>query len=247
MFSCLSRLELSRWEVEPENARPVDVTAHLGSCDRCAAVFAEIASARSELLGADPEVASQRAARKILATVRARKLRRRWLQILAPAFLVPAAAALLLLVKPVPSSPGSKGELVVETYCKRGDKVFPAEDGQSFLAGDRLRFAYTTARPGYLMVFAVDDLGRIFPYYEEGVLRGVPAEAGARILLPGSVELDDHKGWERVYAVWSESQLTDDAVRTAVARGLAAAGNDVRRLTALDLPVEQVSMLLGRP
>jgi hypothetical protein len=248
-------MELSRWEVEPESARPLDVTAHLGSCDRCAAVFADIASARSELLGADPQAASLRAARSILETVRQRRQRRRWLRFLAPAFLIPATAALLFVVKPMLLSPGhtpaggitAMGGLVVETYCKRGDKVFLAADGQDFLAGDRLRFAYTSDRPGYLLVFGVDDQGRIFPYYEEGSLRGVQAEAGARILLPGSVELDDHKGWERVYAVLSETQLTDDAVRTAVARGLAAAGNDIRRLTVLDLPVEQVSMLLGRP
>jgi len=247
MSPCPSRLELSRWEVEPESERPVDVTAHLGSCGHCATVFADIARARSELLGADPETASRRAARNIRQTVRERQRRRRWVQILAPALLVPAAAALLFVVKPMLPSPGSKGELVVETYCRRGDKVFLAADGQDFLAGDRLRFAYTTARPGYLMVFGVDDRGRVFPYYEEGALRGIYAEAGARILLPGSVELDDHKGWERVYAVWSEAQLADDAVRTAVARGLSAAGNDIRRLTTLDLPVEQVSMLLGRP
>jgi hypothetical protein len=162
---------------------------------------------------------------------------------------------LLFVVKPMLSSSGHNpagvirvmGELVVETYCQRGDKVFLAESGQDFLAGDRLRFAYTAARPGYLMVFAVDDQGRIFPYYEEGALRGVRAEAGGRIFLPGSVELDEHKGWERIYAVWSETQLSDDAVRTAVARGLSAAGNDIRRLSALDLPVAQVSMLLGRP
>ena len=255
MSACPSRLELSRWEVEPERERPVDLTAHVGSCVRCAAVFADLARARSFLLGDDPAAASLRAARAILDTARQRKRRRRWLQLLAPAFLVPAAAALLFVVRPILPTPGhgmhaataAKGGLVVETYCKRGDEVFPAVDGQDFLPGDRLRFAYTSDRPGYLMVFGVDDQGRIFPYYQEGILLGTYAEAGARILLPGSVELDEHKGWERIYAVWSETQLSDDAVRAAVAVGLSAAGNDIRRATALDLPVEQVSMLLRRP
>jgi len=255
MSACPSRLELSRWEVEPERDRPVDLTAHVGSCARCAAVFEDLASARSFLLGDDPAAASLRAARAIVETDRQRKRRRRWLQLLAPAFLVPAAAALLFAVKPILPTPGrslhaataAKGGLVVETYCKRGNKVFPAVDGQDFLTGDRLRFAYTSDRPGYLLVFGVDDQGRIFPYYPEGALVGAYAEAGARILLPGSVELDDHKGWERIYAVWSETQLSDDAVRAAVAVRLSAAGNDIRRVTALDLPVEQMSMLLGRP
>jgi hypothetical protein len=255
MSACPSRLELSRWEAESEGHRPTGLTSHVGSCPRCAQVFADIASARVSLLGADPEQASVRAARVILETVGRRRNRRRWLHLLAPAFLVPAAAALLLIVKPVlvERGPGHhaatavKGGLVVETYCKRGDKVFPAVDGQDFLEGDRLRFAYSSGRPGYLLLFGVDDEGKIFPYYPEGALVGTRVEAGARIMLPGSVELDGHKGWERVHAVWSETQLPDDVVRAAVAAALTAAGNDLRRVTALDLPVDQMSMLLRRP
>jgi hypothetical protein len=255
MSACPSRLELSRWEAEPEGERPAGVSSHVGSCDRCAAVFDEIASARSFLLGAEPAEISARAARAILDTVRQRQ-RGRWVwKILAPAFLVPAAAALLFVASSALHTHGrgahgviaTKGGLVVETYCRRGDRVFPAESGQDFLAGDRLRFAYTTATSGYLLIFAVDDQGKLFPYYPDGVFEGTYAEAGARIMLPGSVELDGHKGWERIYAVWSEAQLRDDVVRAAVAATLAASGNDIRRATALDLPVEQVSLLLGRP
>jgi hypothetical protein len=67
------------------------------------------------------------------------------------------------------------------------------------------------------------------------------------VLLPGSVELDGHKGWERVFVVWSDSQFADDVVRAAIAAALAAADSDIRRTTTLDLPVEQMSLLLRRP
>jgi hypothetical protein len=67
------------------------------------------------------------------------------------------------------------------------------------------------------------------------------------VFLPGSVELDNHKGWERVFALWAETQFADDVVRTAVGAALSAADSDIRRMTALDLPVQQVSMLLRRP
>ena len=255
MSDCPSRFELSRWETEPECERPIDVTSHVGTCARCAEVFADIANARALLLGADPGLASARAARAILETARQRRSKRRWLQFLAPAFLVPAVAALLLFVRPSLLPHGFdkhaatvvKGGLVVETYCKRGDKVLPALDGQDFLAGDRLRFAYTHDKPGYLLVFGVDDQGGIFPYYQESTLAGAYVEAGARVLLPGSVELDGHRGWERIFMVWSEAQLRDDVVRASVATALAAAGNDIRRATTLDLPVDQMSMLLRRP
>ena len=255
MSACPSRLELSLWEAHPEPERPAELTSHVGRCGRCAAVFVDIAAARSLLLGADPALASARAARAIMEVARQRKSRRRWLRFLAPAFLVPAAAALLLVARPVLRSHGDgnraatavKGGLLIETYCKRGDDVFPAVDGGDFLQGDRLRFAYSNGRPGFLLIFGVDDQGKVFPYYEENALIGTQAEAGARVFLPGSVELDDHKGWERIFALWSETQLGDDVVRAAIGGALSAANSDIRRTTTLDLPVEQVSLLLRRP
>jgi hypothetical protein len=137
--------------------------------------------------------------------------------------------------------------LIIETYCKRGDEVFPAVDGADFLPGDRLRIAYSKERPGFLLVFGVDDQGRVFPYYDDKALTGVAVEAGARVLLPGSVELDAYKGWERVFALWSEHQLGDDVVRSAVHAALSGGNSDIRRTTILDLPVEQMSFLLRRP
>jgi hypothetical protein len=250
MSTCPSRLELARWEARPEPARPPELVQHVGACDRCASILAEISEARALLLGADPAEASARAARVILETARQRETsRRRWLRFLAPVVLVPAAAALLLLAKPsMPSHGlGIKGGLIVETYCKRADKVFLAADGDDYLEGDRLRFAYTQDRPGFLLVFGVDDKGQVFPYYDEHSLVGVPVQAGARVLLPGSVELDEHKGFERIFLVWSETPLSDAAVRSSVASSLAAANGDVRRTSVLDLPGEQVSLLLRRP
>ena len=255
MSACPSRLELSRWEAHPAPERPAEFVAHVQACGRCSAVLDDISSARSLLLGAHPAEASARAARNIMDVVQQRRTRQRWLRFLAPVFLVPAAAALLLIVRPALNSHGqsdsagmtTKGGLIVETYCKRGDKVFPAVDGSDFLSGDRLRFAYSSDKPGFLLVFGVDDQGRVFPYYDEHAIVGVRVETGAHVFLPGSVELDNHKGWERVFALWAETQFTDDVVRAAVGGALSAADSDIRRMTALDLPAQQVSMLLRRP
>jgi hypothetical protein len=255
MPACPSRLELSRWEAHSEPERPAEFVAHVAGCARCSAVLEDISSARALLLGADPAAASARAARNILEMVEQRRSTRRWLRFLAPVFLVPAAAALLLVARPAVHSHGegdragtaNKGGLIVETYCKRGDKVFPAVEGGDYVEGDRLRFAYSHDRPGFLLVFGVDDQGRVFPYYEEQSLVGVRVEPGARVFLPGAVELDNHKGWERVFALWSETQFSDDVVRAAARAALSAVDSDVRRISALDLPVQQVSMLLRRP
>jgi hypothetical protein len=250
MSACPSRLELSRWEAQLEPARSAELAAHVEVCERCASIVADISEARGLLLGADPAAASARAARAILETVRQRRAPRRWLRFLVPALLVPAAALMLLVARPsVPLSGlgNLKGHLVVETYCKRGGTVSLATDGADYLQGDRLRFAYTQDRPGFLLVFGVDDDGKVFPYYQDDNLVGTRVEAGARVLLPGAVELDGHQGWERIFMVWTESPLSDSTVRSAVISALAAANGDLRRTSVLDLPGEQVSLLLRRP
>jgi hypothetical protein len=98
-----------------------------------------------------------------------------------------------------------------------------------------------------LLVFGVDDIGRVFPYYRDDALAGVSAPAGAEVMLPDSVELDDHHGWERVFALWTPAALGEDVVRAAVAEALAAGRGDIQQAARLPIEAEQVSFLLRRP
>jgi predicted ribosome-associated RNA-binding protein Tma20 len=259
--ACPSRFRIAA------GALPPDVAEHARACPRCAEALAELAQARAELLGPDPAARSLAAARGILAEVerRRRASRQRWLRFL-PVALVPAAAAAVLVLAPVqrpgpgeragavdegaaPPAAGvrAKGALVVDAYCQRGDRVFAVEQGADFLAGDRLRFAYTTPAPGHLLVFAVDDTGALFPYYRDDALGAVPVAAGARVMLPGSIELDHHRGWERVFLLWSARAIDPQAVRAAVRAALAQAAGDVRRADRLAVDGAQASFLLRRP
>ena len=263
MRDCVSHLELLRWEARPEAERSPDASDHLRTCARCAAALAELELARQELLGVDPHAQSLVAARAILARVAERR-RKAWWRFVVPLALTPVAAAAMLLLlvtrgAPAPDTTVSgaarhvagtvraKGALLVEAFCKRGDSVFPVKDGDDFVAGDRLRFAYTKDQAGVLLVFGVDDAGRLFPYYRDDALAGVIAPPGSEVMLPESVELDDHHGWERVFAVWTPDTLGQDAIRTAVAQALAAVEGDIRQAARLPVQAEQVSFLLRRP
>ncbi len=96
------------------------------------------------------------------------------------------------------------------------------------------------------MVLGVDDRGQIFPYYGEGRLGSVPAAAGAKVMLPGSIELDDHHGAERVFVLWAAAPIDAAAVKRAVAEALAPDA-DITRAARLPLGLDQVSFLLRRP
>jgi hypothetical protein len=267
MTDCVGKLELVRWESTPDGARSQSISAHVRNCERCASALGELIAAREELLGPDPLAQSLAASRSILAMMEDRR-RKTWWRFVVPLTLTPVAAtAMVLLVvalRVAPQSPTenpkisaattgsaggvrSKGTLIVEAFCKRGDRVFPVKDGDDFLAGDRLRFAYTKDQPGVLLVFGVDDAGRIFPYYRDDALVGVNAPPGGAVMLPESVELDDHRGWERVFSLWTPAPLGEDTIRAAVAEAMAAVGGDIRQTSHLSVAAEQVTFLLRRP
>lgn len=251
--TCPSRYQLAAFDAG--DARTPALASHVGSCARCGGVLAELAESRRDLLGEDPTFASTQAARRILAAADERRAARRsrWLPRWVGLAVLPAAAALVLvlstrqMVTPPDSSNRTKGALVMEVFCKRGDSVFAVNEGADFFPGDRLRFAYTKDQPGFLTVFSVDDTGQISPYYRDAVLGSVQVGAGAKVMLPESVELDSHRGWERIFALWSPRPVDDDAIRRAVSGALASADGDVRRAGRLDIEAEQVSYLLRRP
>ncbi|MDX2022326.1 MAG: DUF4384 domain-containing protein [Deltaproteobacteria bacterium] len=265
--TCPSRFDLAHWAAGKALDAQSPVAQHVTGCDRCASYVAELSEARQQLLGNDPARASLQAARSILAAAEERRSSWwRW-KLLWPVALLPAAALIgvFAVVDHAPGTNGvamnepsaapvegaptvrTKGSFALTVVCKRGDSMFTIADGQSVQAGDRLRFEYTQAQPGFLMVFSVDDAGQIFPYYDEASLHSVPVQAGNQVALPGSVELDDHKGFERVVALWSAVPLSGEAVRGAVTQALMQAGGDVTKLGKLSVDAEQTSYLLARP
>ncbi len=259
---CPPRLDLAAWASTAATmaAPSSSMHTHVQSCPKCSRYVQELQDARQELLGPDPAWTSRNAARTILATAEARKRSRTGWRWAWPVAALPAAALVGLFVmsgRNVPDngaeaitaagSVRTKGSLALAIVSKRGEALFPISDGDEVLAGDRLRFEYTQAQPGFLMVFSVDDQGTVSPYYDDDRLKSVPVTAGSRIALPGSVELDDHKGVERVFALWSPQPLEGGAVQAAVNQALAQAGGNVANVVKLPVQAQQTSVLLRRP
>lgn len=268
-MNCLSSLDVAR--LDPA-ALPLDIAVHARSCGTCQQRLGSLADARHDLLGVDPEAESLRAAAQIAVRATAyrpvsapARWWAEWRRLLVYG-LGPALAAAIVLVVARPGRQGAadraasnavaidgvpsegtgivraKGHFALAVYCKRGERVFSVHDGDNLLPGDRLRFAYTKEAAGYLTLFAVEDSGKIFPYYPEGTLGTVRVNEGAEVLLPGAVELDEHRGWERIFAVWSTRALDPKQLRAAV-----GAHGDWRDGKQLELEGEQVSLLVERP
>lgn len=278
---CPSILELSALA---DSGVEAEAGSHVSACPHCAATLQELVAARVELLGPNPaqakEAAAQAAhrisalAREISAKERQARARR-WLFWL-PTAVLPVAAGLAIFATAPRSQDAGSNELsgVVATestvrtkssgkadaafallaYDKRGDEIFPLKDGAEVSPGDRLQFAYSHNEPGFLLVFSVDDAGSVSPYYDDAKLSPLQVQSGSHVMLPWSIELDTHKGVERVFGLWSANALDESRVRAAVTRALADVQGDVRRIAALPLAgagitedVQQVTLLLLRP
>jgi len=121
-----------------------------------------------------------------------------------------AAAALVLLAvafwspPPGPQEPvvRAKGSLGLNVFLKRGERVAEALSGDSFQAGDRLRFTLELPVAGHVLLVAQDAQGRLEPCHPFGPgAASRPAQAGSTGPLEGAVELDEAPGDEWIHLV----------------------------------------------
>lgn len=228
----LSTLLLDSLELgAPDPAARQRAETHLASCDRCRALRASAAEARTRFTAHQAPILEQRLQHP----------RPRW-----PLLLIPAAAALLVMVVvPRPTRTTveddgaliAKGQLSLAGFVARGDEVFPLSPGAVLKPGDRVRFVVdgvNASKPVYALVASVDGVGAVSVYFPFGADRSGVVEGGPRVELPGSVVLDAAPGPERVFAVFSETPFSAESVRAALAALGHAGPEELRSRVRLD-------------
>ncbi len=211
----LDRLLLSSMSADEER----QAGEHLEACEACRTALEE--------LRADQQRFAARVFARTLPPLEARACRRGRLELLAarlgnPRLLVPvglAVALLLVVARPAPEPDlRIKGGPTLKVFARRQGAVFQVRPDTRLAAGDRIRFVIEPERPGYLLVASVDGAGTVSVYFPPEGGQSAPVGAG-RSELPGSIELDDAPGPERLFAYFSEQPLP----AAEVARALAAA------------------------
>jgi hypothetical protein len=141
----------------------------------------------------------------------------RWPALVIP--LVAALAAVLLLMLRPPA-------LLGDPYAVKGDDIVLSvyrdsgllEPRALLVSGERIRFMVETGRAGYVAVLGFDALGIVTVYYPYDGTEAAPYDPKVPV-LPGSIELDEVKGEEQVYALFSEKPFPLDwAVKALRAR-----------------------------
>ncbi len=152
----------------------------------------------------------------------------------------------LLLFMPFGSTPmdtettrikGGAAEITYELLNANG-QYRPAMRGETRTAGDEIIVLVSPPENHhYLAVIGIDGEGTISSYYPteqdtDVVLAPVPASGR----LPTSLVLDESRGKERLFAVFSAEPETLDTILQA-ARNAVSAGTDLEHLSRLPLPL----------
>jgi len=233
---CLSDLALDRIAAGDDLRPPV----HLDACERCRSrlhLFAAVGNA--PVARRTLEIASARAAERRPSLLRFP---------LAIAGACAAAALVFLAVRPrshpVDDDVRIKGTSLA-FFRQRGGEVAHGVSGDSFFAGDALRFVVSSGSPGYFFLVGVEPSGEVVAYHPYGGTQSAPIAVGREIALPGSLVLDESKGVEYFGGLFSREPLQLEDVRAAVRAALARKSSLPAQ--GIDLPASQHWIVIRKP
>lgn len=220
---------------------------HTVSCAACRAEVDRLRSERSAFLESRPAAAF--VAQLEEAKFELRPGRRLWRWIAPPVALAACAAVALVLTLPEPPDVRMRGEATLVVHVSHGGGPATPYDGEALAPGDVLRFVVGSGEPGYAYVANLDDRGHVTPYVPADGTRSVPIEAGDRVVLPGSIALDEFAGEERVFLFVSREPLDGATVASSLGDAYHRAGGRLGAVddVAVDAAVSTVMILKRAP
>ncbi len=133
-----------------------------------------------------------------------------------------AVALLVVILTSVDTGNGRgavrvKGDPALRIYAKRGESVFTVRPGDRLRPGDRIRFVIEPAGSRYLLIVSQSATGALSLYHPPKAAGSGELRPG-RAELPGSIELDEAPGTERIISVFSNSPLLVEEVMESLRR-----------------------------
>ncbi|NOZ87390.1 MAG: zf-HC2 domain-containing protein [Deltaproteobacteria bacterium] len=252
---------------------------HLAECRQCNQVYQELSNITGRLAPDPGEFNDQEFAGDIMTLIRLKRPKierpgfprkffpKKWL---APFAAACAAAALLLVIWPNNRldestgftarggmTPGKDRWVSLEVFRPSpGGGYHPVTD--RIMPHDALAFAYVKQRAGtflsFLMVFAVDETGRVYWYYpeysrEDENPHSIYIGSGSgRASLPDEIRHDFKKGLLRIFAVFSKGPLYVRHIESVVSMDLKKAGSleNLERLALKDTGQQSILVTVSR-
>lgn len=245
---CPRRVELeAALGGEVDSSRRLEILGHVESCPGCRERLAGLERDREEFLRLHPYSALKTGMERL-----ERRSERRRAVFLR---LLPASAAAIAIMigawLALPTSPGvrTKGSVALSLFLMRGGDIRPARPDEVFAHRDRVQFLVSSGSHRYLLLLSVDDAGRVFNYTPGAAGGSISITPGERRPLPESVELDESRENERVFALFTDQPLSFEEIRPRVEEAFSEVkrrGGTVKELEHLSGPWSQASVLLRK-
>ena len=133
----------------------------------------------------------------------------------------------------------SKGDFGLLVFARKAGRIEMLDRfNRAVRPGDEVRFVLTGTPEGhaYVLVGSVDGSGRPNVYFPFEGTKSVPLPGPGRWEVPGSIELDDTLGPERVFVFFSPQPLEVTEVREALSTLGRRGANAIRDAQAVDVP-----------
>ncbi len=242
--SCPRKIELFEAETDPKgNEKNRRLMQHAQSCEPCQAVLQEFAQEREKFLEARP----------LWQPGTATTHRRRHHLLWAPAG---AALAILLSIfffsapdQQTEASIRTKGDVAIRFFVKRGQEVSEGKSGDVFRAGDLIQFMYSSGHYRHLFLISIDSQGLMSSFNHDGSKISMRIDPGNDMVLNHSILLDDTRGLERVFAVFSNEVLDMSQLEQVMAEAfqdMNDSGITLREIEKIPLSFPQATILLVR-
>ncbi len=198
--------------------------AHLESCAECKQRWAELTEDSQKFT----QFVFPRTVEKVEARVAPQSIFERFRLAIALPVLGAVAAVIVgvVLTRQTVSTGADEGYIGIkgagpslEVFALReGDHLFKVKEGTALKAGDKIRFIVAPGSAKYLLIGSRDPNGAFSVYHPFGAQQSEPIDPQGprRLEVPGSVELDDSVGQERLYAVFSEAPVTAEQLKQAI-------------------------------
>jgi hypothetical protein len=127
--------------------------------------------------------------------------------------------------------------------AKRGERTWTISEGEVLTPADRLAFRCVLDEELYFLLLGVDGAGSIALQAPKGMSALRLAHGSNDI--PFAIELDDKRGEERLFALFSRAPLDGEAAKQALATAVARARAQNRSVAAADVNISADVMTIG--
>ncbi|MFO0595066.1 MAG: hypothetical protein U0228_07175 [Myxococcaceae bacterium] len=189
------------------------IRAHVDACPHCREQLQALEAHRAAFLAARP---TERFLGQLDARAQKKPARRAWLPALG--LVATAAVALFVLLPRNPDPTGVNFKGLSSIALKRGDRVETAASSTKLAPGDALRFSVHAPRDGFAVVLERDGAGKVTIVAPFAATAPLAVSVGTTD-LPDSAVLDDVRGADTFFTVFSEQPFELKPLVDALERG----------------------------